>query len=116
MSKKVVGFEPLTAVAAGKPGPLGVEERLKSERVQEELKTMSGWRLLPGGMALHRAREFFLPHEAAKYASYVGELAANQHHRVQLLLFGTKVVVVVYGPKGVGGITAKLIGFARQLA
>jgi pterin-4a-carbinolamine dehydratase len=112
-TKQAVGFETLAAGGLGQPP--GVEEKLKSERVQEELKTMPGWRLLPSGMALHRAREFFLPGQAAKFAAYAGELAAGQYQRVQLQLAGTRVALTVYGPKGVGGVTAALLGFARQL-
>jgi len=114
-TKQTVGFERLVIGDAAKPRLPGVEQRLKSERVQEGLAALPGWRLHPSGKALHRSREFFLPGEAAKWAYFAAELAASQHQRVQLQLAGARVVVTLYGPKGAGGVTETLLGFARQL-
>ncbi|HEV8583019.1 MAG TPA: hypothetical protein VGX68_28460 [Thermoanaerobaculia bacterium] len=113
-AKQTMGFETLDAKAT-RQRPPGVEQKLKAERVQEELKAMPGWRLLPNGSSLHRSRQFYLPGEAARYAAFAGELAASQHQRIELYLSGTRVTVVVFGPKGIGGITKNVLGFARQL-
>ena len=113
-TKQAVGFEGLGIKTAVQPPP-ETEQKLKAERVQEELKAMTGWRLLPNGRSLYRSRQFFLPGEAARYAAFAGELAAGQHQRVNLYLAGTRVTVVVFGPKGAGGITPTVLGFARQL-
>src|SRR4030095_29247 len=51
--------------------PQGVQERLKAERVQEELKAMPGWRLASGGKAIHRAKAFPTAEVARLYSTFV---------------------------------------------
>ncbi len=103
-------------LAAGKGGqPPGPEQRLKSERVQDELRTMTGWTLRSSGKVLHRRREFFLPADAATYAGCVARLAAGLQQRVQLQYSGKRVVVTLFGPREAGGLTLSALEFARHI-
>ncbi len=72
-----------------------VENRLKSERVQEELKSMPGWRLVPGGQAIDRVRELPSPGVAAAYARYVAECAQQANVPVTLVLSDRLVTVTL---------------------
>ena len=112
-TKQTVGSATLET---GKDGnPRGVEQRLKSERVQDELRAMPGWNLGQSGTALHRRREFFLPADAAMYAACAAHLAASLQQRVQLQFSGKRVVLTVFGPKDVGGISWSTLDYIRQL-
>lgn len=117
MSKQQVRDVEQAAIAGAETAlrPPEGQEKLKSERVQEELKSMPGWSLLPGGLALYRSREFSFPADAAKYASYAVQLAANENQRVHLQFFAPRVVLIVHYRQTEGGISEALLGFARQL-
>lgn len=70
-------------------------DRLKSERVQEELKSMPGWRLVPGGQAIDRVRELPSPGVAAAYARYVAECVQQANVPVTLVLSDNLVTVTL---------------------
>lgn len=72
-------------------------ERLKAERVQEELRAMPGWRLTQTGRAIHRVLWFPGRDVAAAYASYVSALAYSESQRVHLSVMECRVSVTVYG-------------------
>lgn len=93
------------------PRPVG---RLKPERVQEELKTMPGWRVLAGARGLGRTRRFNHTLAAAKFAAWVAELGAVEGHAVTLGIFGNRVTLALQRPSR-HGISMALIDFARQL-
>lgn len=92
---------------------------LKSERVQEELATMPGWRMLPGEEALGRVRDFPEPGAAAAFASFVTELVGRDGHPFALERIGRRIRMTLYGvTKGRNretGITPALIDTARSL-
>jgi pterin-4a-carbinolamine dehydratase len=94
---------------SGRPGG-----KLKPERVQEELKTMPGWRLVSGGNALARTRKLFQPGAAAQYAAYVADLAAVHGQPVILGVTAHQVTLTLQRPSR-KGIDMALIDFARQL-
>jgi len=94
---------------SGRPGG-----KLKPERVQEELKTMPGWRLASGGNALARTRKLSQPGAAAKYAAYVADLAAAHGQPVILGVTAYQVTLTLQRPSH-KGIDMALINFARQL-
>ena len=48
--------------------------RLKAERVQEKLRVMPGWRLVSGGWAIDRLREFPDPRSAVAFAGFPADL------------------------------------------
>lgn len=56
----------------------GLWTGLKPERVQEYLKAMAGWRLMPGDAAIGRVREFADQGAASAYAAFVAELASGR--------------------------------------
>lgn len=113
----------LTPVAPVKPRagvrrPPGIT-LLKPERIQEYLKTMPGWRLLPGDAAIGRVREFPEEGAAAAYAAFVTELVGRDGHPFVLERFGRRVTVTLYGvqPQGIrrGGLTSAHLDTARAL-
>jgi pterin-4a-carbinolamine dehydratase len=93
------------------PRPVG---KLKPERIQEELKTMPGWRLVTGGNALTRTRKFTQPGAAAKWAAYIAELAATERHAIHLQVTANQVTLQLQRPSR-KGIDMPLLDFARQL-
>ena len=92
---------------------------LKPERVQEMLRAMTGWRLLPGDVSIGRIREFTDAGAAAAYAAFVAELAGREGHPFTLEQAGNRITVTLYGPlsrKGVPmGITTAMLETARAL-
>jgi pterin-4a-carbinolamine dehydratase len=92
---------------------------LKSERVQEALATMPGWRMLPGEEAIGRVRDFPEPGAAAAYASFVTELAGRDGHPFLLERVDRRIRLTLFGvAKRKGretGITPALIDTARAL-
>jgi pterin-4a-carbinolamine dehydratase len=92
---------------------------LKPERVQEMLRAMTGWRLLPGDVSIGRVREFADAGAAAAYGAYVAEVAGRDEHPFTLEQAGTRVIVTLYGPLSrqgsPKGITTNMIETARAL-
>jgi pterin-4a-carbinolamine dehydratase len=117
MNKQDQGFEVLMAQGAGKlrrpPRPRG---KLKPERVEEELRTMPGWKLAADGRALEHAREFAQPAAAARFTAFVAELAASQRQPVQVGISGNWVLLTLHRRKRAGGLTMPVIDFARQIS
>ena len=100
------------------PRPVGLSW-LKPERVQEMLRAMTGWRLLPGDVSIGRIREFADAGAAAAYAAFVAELASRDGHPFSLEQAGNRITVTLYGPlsrKGAPmGITTAMLETARAL-
>jgi pterin-4a-carbinolamine dehydratase len=94
---------------SGRPGG-----KLKAERVQEELRTLPGWRLTAGGNALVRTRKFSQPEASAQFAADVAELAAGQGQPAILGVTAHQVTLTLQRPSR-NGIDRALIHFARQL-
>lgn len=88
-----------------KPGGLGlrsVQERLKSERVQQMLKVLQqrGWKPLKGGWALQRTYELGLGPAVRAYSSVALELASFHDQPVQLLASGERLTITLPGTPG----------------
>jgi hypothetical protein len=97
---------------------IGTEDRLKAERVQERLRKMPGWALARDGQAIDRSQFLPSPFGAADYASFVLREAARTRQRVQISLFGSRVVISVLAPfhgEGSGVIGRKQLDFAASL-
>jgi pterin-4a-carbinolamine dehydratase len=94
--------------------PLRPGGKLKPERVQLELKTMPGWRLVSKGNALARTRTFTQAGAAAKWASHISDLMATERHAVTLAVTANRVTLLLQRP-GRKGIDMPLLDFARQL-
>jgi len=92
---------------------------LKSERVQEELATMPGWRMLPGEEAIGRVRDFPEAGAAVAYAAFVTELAGRDGHPFVLERADRRIRLTLYGvakrKNRDTGITPMLIATARAL-
>jgi hypothetical protein len=71
-----------------------VENRLKSERVEEMLRQMPGWKLLPGGRAIDRVRDLATPEIAADYAAWVLRSAARLGRCVGVRLIGGRYLCI----------------------
>jgi pterin-4a-carbinolamine dehydratase len=117
MSKQEKEFQKLAAENARKAlrMPRRRNEKLKAERVQEELKRMPGWSLGPNGKMIVSAREFSQPAAAAKFAGFVAEVAASERQPVQLGLWGNWVFLTLSPRQGTGGLNMPVLDFARQL-
>lgn len=88
-----------------KPGGLNlgsVQERLKSERVQEMLKALQqrGWRQVQGGWALQRTYELGLGSAVRAYSSVALELASFHDQPVQLHASGAQLTLTLAGSPG----------------
>lgn len=71
-----------------------VENRLKSERVEERLRQMPGWKLLPGGRTIDRIRDLSTPEIAADYAAWVLRSAARLGRCVGVQLIGGRYLAI----------------------
>lgn len=71
-----------------------VETRLKSERVEERLRQMPGWKLLPGGRSIDRVRDLATPEIAADYAAWVLRSAARLGRCVGVRLIGGRYLSI----------------------
>lgn len=94
------------------PRPSG---SLKPERIQEELKSMPTWKLMPDGKAIGHTRGFTQAGCAAKFAAFVAELAAADRQPVHLGISGNRVLLTLTHRHGTNGLTAAVLDFARQL-
>jgi pterin-4a-carbinolamine dehydratase len=89
----------LTSQMGSAPGLLRLPRRgskLKPERVQEYLKTMPGWRLMPGDSAIGRVRDFATAEAAAAWVHFVAGLARQQDHAYTLERSGNRIAVTLY--------------------
>ncbi len=71
-----------------------VENRLKSERVEEMLRQMPGWKLQPGGRVIDRVRDLATPEIAADYAAWVLKSAASLGRCVGVRLIGGRYLAI----------------------
>jgi pterin-4a-carbinolamine dehydratase len=99
------------------PKPRG--EKLKSERVQQELATLSGWLLLPNGRVIERSLRFTSERSASTYAAYVSAWAGDLGQPVNLEMNRKTLTVKLFAPLSNGRFTRldeAVLGFARQLS
>ncbi len=100
----------------GQPGD--VEQRLKSERVQEELRAMTAWAAVHGDAALESVKTFATPGIAGLYGAYVLQTAVASGYPVTVSLSSNQVGITVYAPESDGclsELTLPVLAFARQL-
>ncbi len=71
-----------------------VENRLKSERVEETLRQMPGWKLLPGGRVIDRVRDLATPEIAADYAAWILRSGARLGRCVGVRLLGGRYLSI----------------------
>lgn len=98
--------------------PRPIYQRLKPERVQEELKTMLGWSLLSSGKAIQRVLRFKSETSAVQYAAFISAQATDMGQPVHLTLDERTLTVKLFAPPHKGRATALdmgVLGFARQL-
>ena len=107
---------------AGAPGTLPVPQppvqKLKSERVQEELKAMPAWQLARDEKAIACVKTFPTPEVAALYAAFASRFASAAGFAVTVSLSGGQVCVTVYAQQingCPGELTESVLGFAKQL-
>ena len=110
---------------AGDPGTLpvpeqpgGFEQKLKSERIQEELKAMTGWAAIERDTAIENVQTFATPGIAGLYGAFAIQSAAASGYQVTVSLAGNQVCVTVFSQE-VNGCPGELdlpvLAFARQL-
>lgn len=89
--------------------------RLKSERVQEELRDLAGWQLTTGGDTLELSEEFPDRPSALTFAGSLLMLAAVFGWHPNLSLRGQRVDVTLHTPEA-GGVTDRDLRFARTVS
>ena len=98
------------------PRPSG--EKLKPERVQEELAAMPGWELT-AGRYIGRSFRFASERAADAYAAFVSSSARDVGQPVRLQLSGCNLDVELYSPPlrngSHGPLTMAVLDFARKL-
>jgi hypothetical protein len=107
---------PGTLPAPQQPGE--AVQRLKSERVQEELKAMTGWAPAHAETAIECVKTFATPEIAGLYGGFVAQCAAATGYPVAVSVSGSQVCVTVYTPDidgCPGELTLPVLAFARQL-
>ena len=98
--------------------PRPMYEKLKPERVQEELKTLLGWSLLSSGKAIERVLRFKSEASAVHYAAFISAQATDARQPVHLTVEEKTLTVKLFAPPRNGRATALDMGvlaFARQL-
>jgi pterin-4a-carbinolamine dehydratase len=98
--------------------PGSLQARLKSERVQEELKSMPGWRLTPGGKAINRAKAFPTPEVARLFNSYVTGYAGAVGLPVMTSIAAGQVLITLHAPRSrgrAGLLTEAVLELGRRL-
>jgi hypothetical protein len=93
-------------------------QRLKSERVQEQLAAM-GWVAGAGVHTFVRSVRFTTPRVAGAYAAYVKALADQAGQRVKLQVTGRQVLVTLLGRAVTGrqsAWTKAVLDVAKRLA
>ena len=98
------------------PPPL--HEDLKPERVQEELRSMPAWTLLPGGKAIQSIMGFSSERAAAHFATFASTTAADFGQPVHLTMNGKTLTVKLFAPRVQGRATPldmEVLAFARQI-
>src|SRR6185295_15149434 len=94
------------------------EQKLKSERVQEELKAMAGWALAREEQAVENVKTFATPELAGLYGAFAIQSAAATGNAVTVNLSGNQVCVTVFGQEidgCLGELSLPVLAFARQL-
>jgi hypothetical protein len=117
-----------TAKPAGEPhaedaflqpmSPSALVLRLKSERVEETLKAMPGWRLAQGGKAINRAKAFPTPEVARLYSNFITGYACAVGLPVVVNVAGGQVLVSLHAIRSrgrTGQLTEGVLELARRL-
>ncbi len=126
---KSTAYPPVAAPGPEKPPPANgtppaggappeVQERLKSERVQEELRAMPAWQLAHEEKAIESVKTFPTPEVAALYAAYAARYGTAAGYPVTVSISGGQVCVTVFAPQVngcAGDLTESVLAFARQV-
>lgn len=122
-----------TQYSSGKPGsgdpaggpvpgpelPEGAVQRLKSERIQEALKAMTGWAAIERDTAVENVKTFATPGLAGLYGAFAIQSAAASGYQVTVCLSGNQVCVTVFAQEVDGcpsEVDLPVLAFARQLS
>lgn len=91
-----------------------VRRREARRKVQASLGELNGWRIVPGGRALRKVRDFADPREATAYAAFAMQLAAGRRLPVGLRLATGQLTVTLPSYSG-RGITGAMLDLAVEL-
>jgi hypothetical protein len=115
MDQKITTLDVTADVELRRPPRPG---KLKPERVQERLKMLPSWRLMPGGEAIGTLRQLGSPSMAASYAAFVAGYAGFKRVPVTLECSGKQVKITLRGRDlsgAPGGLTEEVFDFAEVL-
>src|SRR4028118_199137 len=98
-----------------RPDEIGqLNERLRSERVELELKSMPGWRLLPNGWELGMTRRLPGAGVALSFAAYATRYAESMRLKLTASVKGDRVMLSLRSPRS-NHVTKGVIELARRL-
>lgn len=96
--------------------PRQVTAYLKSERVEQRMKLLPGWKIRKDGTAMDRVRRYGDATSAAGFAGFVCKLAATHKQPVTVGLAGKQVVVTLTGHRvHNGGINDNVLDLAEAI-
>jgi hypothetical protein len=97
--------------------PERVQDALRADHVRKALKTMPGWRALPGIRGIDRVRRFPAPDVADAYAGFVKAFAEEVGQRYTVVQIREHVTVTLFGRRGkrYTGVTRSVLDFAKRL-
>lgn len=94
------------------------EAPLKSERVEEALRSMPDWEVTLEGQSITRVKELPTPEIATLFTAYVTGFAGTLGQPVAVSVSGGLVLVTLYARGSgncMGGLTESVLDFARQI-
>jgi hypothetical protein len=74
------------------------DNRLKAERVQDRLRRMPGWGLVPGGRGVDRVKDLGTAESAADFAGFVLRKAARDNQIVRVEIQGARLHMTLLSP------------------
>lgn len=95
-----------------------LEERLKSERVEQRLKAMPQWRRTLEGKAITRVKDLPSPHAATLYSAFVISLAEVANLPVDVNVASSRVLVTLHARRSRGrltNLTEAVLDLAEQI-
>ncbi|HEX7183296.1 MAG TPA: 4a-hydroxytetrahydrobiopterin dehydratase [Thermoanaerobaculia bacterium] len=107
------------SVTKRKRRPPGSLQKLKSERVQQAVAQMPGWRVSDDGQALERLRVFRTYKMAASFIAFVAHNAAEADQAVDIRVVRREVALTLRGTCRTGLpsiLTERTLQFAKGVA
>jgi hypothetical protein len=96
--------------------PETLVDPLKSERVEEKLRSEPSWRIFGGGSTVQKVKRLPTTQAAVLYSTFVSSLAASFQVPVLVRLKGLHVAVTLTSKKGEGELSDAQLDFALMIS